>query len=95
MSGVQIIDSDRRCPFDGKLMMLEIGQDDTSGDAKSGSVRMVHMCWHCDYTEIDENWKRPRLVVKSGPTMAERLKAQRLGAEVNVWDFVYPGEVPR
>ena len=55
-------DSDRRCPYDGKRMMLEVGQDDTSGDQMSGWVRMRHVCWHCDYTEIDENWQRPRLV---------------------------------
>jgi hypothetical protein len=85
----QIIDSDRRCPFDGKLMMLEVGQDDTSG-----WVRQVHMCWDCTYTEIDENWPRPKLVRKSGPSMADRLAAQRLGVEVSVWDYVYPGDVP-
>lgn len=86
----QIIDSDRRCPFDGKLMMLEIGQDDTSGWA-----RQVHSCWSCGYDEIDENWPRPKLVKREGPTMADRLAAQRLGVEVSVWDFVYPGEVPQ
>lgn len=90
MIASQIIDSDRRCPFDGKLMMLEIGQDDISG-----WVRQVHTCWDCNYTEIDENWPRPRLVPKSGPSLAERLAAQRLGVEVPVSAWVYPGEVPQ
>lgn len=84
----QIIDSDRRCPHCSKLMMLDIGQDDISG-----WTRQVHHCWSCDYREIDENWPRPKLV-RTGPTMAERLAAQRLGVEVSVWDYVYDGEVP-
>jgi hypothetical protein len=75
----QIIDSDRRCPFDEKLMMLEIGQDDTSGWA-----RQVHLCWHCSYSEIDENWPRPRLV-KPGETLAEKLARNRLeGVELRL-----------
>lgn len=85
----QIIDSDRRCPHCSKLMMLEIGQDDISG-----WTRQVHSCWSCGYDEIDENWPRPRLVPKSGPTLAERLTAQRLGIEIPVSEFVYPDEVP-
>lgn len=86
----QIIDSDRRCPFDGKLMMVEIGQDDVSG-----WTRQVHQCWSCGYDEIDENWPRPRLVKRDGPSMAERLAAQRLGVDVPVSQWVYPGEVPQ
>lgn len=86
----QIIDSDRRCPFDGKLMMLEIGQDDISG-----WTRQVHMCWSCDYREIDENWPRPKLVKRDGPSLADRLAAQRLGEDVPVSEWVYPGEVPQ
>lgn len=76
----QIIDSDRRCPHCSKLMMLEIGQDDASG-----WTRQVHNCWSCGYTEIDENWKPPRLVRKTGPTLAQRLAEQRLlGVELKL-----------
>lgn len=76
----QVIDSDRRCPFDGKLMMVEIGQDDVSG-----WTRQVHDCWSCGYREIDENWPRPRVVRRAGPTMAELLLAQRLeGVELKL-----------
>ena len=77
----QIIDSDRRCPHCSKLMILEIGQDDTSG-----WVRQVHQCWSCGYVEIDENWpRRPRLVHKSGPSLAQRLAKQRLeGVELRI-----------
>lgn len=87
----QVIDSDRRCPRDGKLMMLEIGQEEST----DGWTRMVHHCWHCDYTEKDTAWKRPKIRVHTGPTMAERLMAQRLGEAVPWREFVYPGEVPQ
>lgn len=75
------IASDRRCPFDSKRMLVEIGQDDDSNNAELvGFVRMVHFCLHCDYREIDENWRRPKLtVVRSGMTGAERLKRLREG----------------
>lgn len=71
-----IEESDRRCPWDGKRMMVERGQDD-----ESRSVRLlaVHVCWHCDYVEREEAW-RPRLtVVQGGRSGADRLKRARLG----------------
>jgi hypothetical protein len=51
---------------------------------------MVHECWHCDYREIDENWKRPKVFTPPKRTAAERLRDVRLGVEVSVWDYVYP-----
>jgi hypothetical protein len=85
-----IIDSDRRCPRDSKLMAVEVGQDDTTG-----WTRKVHVCLNCDYTEADEAWPRPKLT--KARTMADKLNAMRLGdlgEAVSVWDYVYPGEVP-
>lgn len=74
-------DSDRRCPRDGKKMLVEIGQRDYVGDDTVGLVEMVHQCWSCGYTERDDQWKRPRL--NTGPTLAERLRKQRLeGVEI-------------
>ena len=64
----QIIDSDRRCPRDGKLMILEIGQ----GEEREQRTVMVHSCWHCGYAEQDEAWKRPKVVVRREPTMADQ-----------------------
>lgn len=50
-------DSHLRCPFDGKRMLVEVGEDD------NGRLSAVHECWHCDYTcyaprEVVENAKR-------------------------------------
>lgn len=84
----QIIDSDRRCVRCSKLMVLEIGQ----GEQREVRAELVHQCWSCGYHEKDSAWRRPK--VKVGPTMAERLKAQRLGEAVPWRDFVYPDEVP-
>lgn len=86
----QIIDSDRRCPRCSKRMMLELGQ----GEEREVRAVMIHHCWSCDYVEQDKDWKRPKVVVREGPTMAERLKAQRLGEGVPWREYVYPGEVP-
>lgn len=74
-------DSDRRCPYDGKRMMVEIGQEDVAEDF-IGWVLMAHECWHCNYREVDRQWRRPRLTVVGKPTAAERLKQLRLGEEV-------------
>lgn len=66
----QVIDSDRYCPRCHKKMMLQVGQDDVSG-----WTRMQHECWACDYTEIDENWRRP-LPTRVGE-LGKRLAAAR------------------
>ncbi len=88
---VQVTDSDRRCPRCSKLMMLEIGQE----ESESGWTLMIHTCWSCAYVERDKDRKRPKIKVRTGPTMAERLQAQRLGAGVPWREYVYPGEVPQ
>ena len=43
-------DSDRRCPRDGKRMIVEIGHDD------AGQVEVSHHCLNCDYSEHDGAW---------------------------------------
>lgn len=83
----QIIDSDRRCPHCSKRMMLEIGQND-GPDTASGWVQMIHHCWSCGYVERDDQWRRPSLI--SGPTAAERLRAQRLEG----WEMPYRTDIP-
>ncbi len=80
------IDSDRRCPRCSKLMMLEIGPE----ESESGWTIMVHTCWSCSYVERDKDWKRPKIKVRTGPTMAERLQARRLGEGVPWREYVYP-----
>src|SRR5262245_41248198 len=47
------IDSDRRCPYDGKRMVVDIGQRDDDGGE---TLRAVHTCLACDYTETEEQW---------------------------------------
>lgn len=73
-----IEDSDRHCPHCSKRMMLDIGQRDTTGDDTAGEVEMIHHCWSCGYVERDRAWKRPRIRVGDGLTLAERLHKQRL-----------------
>lgn len=73
----EILDSHLRCPFDGKRMLYEIGQDDLSG---AGDMRAVHFCLHCDYREIDKAWSKP--LKTAGTTMADHLRRQRLEGTV-------------
>lgn len=73
-----IEDSDRHCPFDGKRLLLEIGQNDVAGDDAVGWVQMIHHCWHCGYVERDDQWKPGTAKAALGPTLAERLHKQRL-----------------
>ena len=50
-----------------------------------GWTRLVHECWNCDYREIDENWRRPKLVLVSDTTGAERLRALRMGEAIPMY----------
>ena len=50
-----IEDSDRRCIWDGKRMIVDIGQD-----CDTGKTRVIHQCLHCGYEELDETWLRRR-----------------------------------
>lgn len=77
-----IEDSDRHCPHDGKRMLVEIGQREEVTGSSFGIVEMVHICFNCGYRERDDQWRRPRIRVFAGPSMAERLYAQRMGVEV-------------
>jgi hypothetical protein len=69
---VQVLDSPLRCPRDGKRMFLELGQHDSHG-----ALEMTHECWSCGYTEASKRGSRE--VTGDGRTLAELLKAQRLG----------------
>jgi len=71
----QIIDSPRRCPRDGKRMAMEIGQHSSAGD-----IRIEHQCWHCGYTEEQNNWSR-RLRT-DGFAAAQRRLAKLRGVEI-------------
>jgi len=42
----QYEDSHLRCPFDGKLMLVEVGPDD------EGRMVAQHECWHCGHTTL-------------------------------------------
>lgn len=75
----QIIDSDLRCPRDGKRMVVELGQQDEDG-RDIGQLVMVHMCFHCTYTVRDDRRMRP--LPTRTPQFAERLKRQRLEGTV-------------
>jgi hypothetical protein len=78
----QIIDSDLRCPRDGKRMMLEIGQEDAGG-AGIGTLSMWHQCWHCQYQVRDDRTMRP--LPTRTETAAARLKRLRLeGTELKI-----------
>lgn len=78
----QIIDSDLRCPRDGKRMVVELGQQDEDG-RDLGQLVMIHRCWHCPYTVRDDRRMRP--LPTRTPQFAERLKRQRLeGTEIPI-----------
>ena len=80
----QIIDSDLRCPRDGKRMVLELGQQDEDG-RDLGQLVMIHHCWHCPYTVRDDRRMRPL------PTRTETASARlrRLRLEGTVIPLVY------
>lgn len=73
-----IEDSPRRCPFCGKRMLMEIGQDGALGDYE---MQAVHQCWNCDYREIDHEWTRP-IPSTVGLTLAQIRDRVRAGIEV-------------
>ncbi|HEX6970246.1 MAG TPA: hypothetical protein VF174_15735 [Micromonosporaceae bacterium] len=71
-----IEDSPRRCPWDGKRMVQEMGQHESNG-----GIEIVHVCWHCDYREHDTAWRDKRVTVladyRERKTLAERLYEMR------------------
>jgi hypothetical protein len=75
----QIIDSDLRCPRDGKRMMVELGQQDEDG-RDLGALVMWHHCWHCNYKVRDDRTMKP--LPTHTPEFAERLKRLRLEGTV-------------
>src|SRR5690606_36910467 len=83
-----VIDSHLNCPRDGKRMVLEVGQDDSSGD---GAMRATHICLACDYREQDRDWSRP---LRTDPVARiEWLKRKRLeGWTVPIADPLPLGE---
>lgn len=75
----QIIDSDLRCPRDGKRMVCELGQEDAGG-AGIGTLVMWHQCWHCSYQVRDDRTMRP--LPTRTETAAARLRRLRLEGTV-------------
>jgi hypothetical protein len=75
----QIIDSDLRCRYCSKRMMLELGQQDEDG-RDLGTLVMIHTCWSCGWTVRDDRLRRP--LPTRTPQFAERLKRQRLEGTV-------------
>lgn len=74
----QFVDSDLRCPRDGKRMLVELGQEVDGRDV--GTLVMVHQCFHCGYEVRDDRLRRP--LPTRTPQFAERLKRQRLEGTV-------------
>ena len=50
-----IEDSPRRCPRDGKRMLVDLGQADSTG-----MLDVWHECWNCGYRE-PEQWPSARV----------------------------------
>lgn len=77
---IQTIDSDRRCSRCHKRMVMQIGQDDSTG---AGDMRATHECWNCGRVETDKQWSRPLGTDPTGKvTRAERLRQLRLNGTV-------------
>lgn len=74
---IQTIDSHLRCPRDGKRMLMDVGQDDTTG---AGDMRAQHYCPSCDYREMDRDWSKP--LRTAGTMAADRLRKIRLEGRV-------------
>lgn len=74
-------DSDRRCPFCSKRMILDIGQEEMEGH-----VVKVHSCWSCGYKETEEQW--PTTLPTRSDAARERLLKLRNGGNV-VPDWIY------
>jgi hypothetical protein len=72
-----IEDSPRRCPYEGKKMLQEIGQNDDTGRCE---VR--HYCLSCGYFEMDTQWRDKTVHdVSSRPSvLGESLYRMRRGA---------------
>jgi hypothetical protein len=75
----QIIDSDLRCPRDGKRMVCELGQQDEDG-RDLGTLVMWHHCWTCNYKVRDDRRMRP--LPTRTETAAARLRRLRLEGTV-------------
>lgn len=74
---IQVLDSHLRCPRDGKRLVVQVGQDDLTGE---GDMRAVHECWHCGYREEDRAWSRP--LRTDGQSIVERREERQRGVEV-------------
>ena len=62
----QFTDSDLRCPYDGKKLIVELGE---RGDGTDAGYEAVHRCWNCDYTEVETGRTVP-LASTTGPILA-------------------------
>lgn len=83
MRGGYVEDSDRRCPFDHKKMLVETGQEDDTG-----WVRRVHYCLHCDYHEREEVQPLP-LPTRVGETARRLREARQAEADTKVRTWVW------
>jgi hypothetical protein len=67
-----IEESERRCEWCSKRMMVEIDPY-----YFGPGTRWIHSCWSCDHAEVE--FRRPALAVIQGGRGADRLKRLRLG----------------
>lgn len=78
-----LTDSAKRCPRDGKRLVIDIGQDDLSG---AGDLRVKHSCLHCDYTEMDHAWSR--VLKTDGASRMAKIRDRLRGVEIPM-DLTY------
>ncbi|HEY6110027.1 MAG TPA: hypothetical protein VIV56_14105 [Gemmatimonadales bacterium] len=69
--------SDLRCPYDGKRMILDAGQHETDGD-----LTIRHECLHCGHFE--DATRNPTVAAKTTarPFLARTRDRVRAGVEV-------------
>ena len=82
----QFTDSDLRCPYDGKKLIVELGE---RGDGTDAGYEAVHRCWNCDYTEVETGRTVP-LASTTGPILAHLRDRIRDDAMTTPVDFQWP-----
>lgn len=72
-----LTDSPRRCRFDGKRMVMDMGANESEGD-----LEIEHSCLHCGRTEM----QRPERDKRSdGPSLLARIRDKvRAGYDVPI-----------
>ena len=82
----QFTDSDLRCPYDGKKLIVELGPNEDETDA--GHVA-YHQCLHCGHTEVETGRTVP-LASTTGPILAHLRDRIRDDAMTTPVDFQWP-----